>query len=226
MMRNLAITLLLLTLTGCTAFPNGAKPDDPDFAPMEPEDTQANMTPTGSIFSQGAVNSIYSDIKAHRIGDIITVELQEATSATKNASNQQSKDSSQSIDALNLGGKAVSLLGKYDTSASMGGSNSFTGKAKVGQSNSLTGNISVSVVRVLPNGNLSVRGEKWLMMNNGNEYIRVTGVVRAEDVNADNTVSSQRVANARIQYGGTGDYSNTQERGWLSKFFNGAWSPF
>lgn len=225
-MRNLAFCLLLSTLVGCTSLPNSPKPDDPDFAPMEPEDRQVNMVPTGSIFSMGAVNSIYSDIKAHRIGDIITVELQESTSASKNASNQQSKDSSQSIDALSLGGKAVSLLGKYDTSASMGGSNSFTGKAKAGQSNSLSGNISVSVVRVLPNGNLSVRGEKWVMLNNGNEYIRLTGVVRAEDVNADNTVSSQRVANARIQYGGTGDFANSQERGWLSKFFNSPWSPF
>ena len=108
----------------------------------------------------------------------------------------------------------------------MGTNNSFKGQAKAGQSNSLRGNISVSVVRVLPNGNLSVRGEKWLMLNEGNEYIRITGLVRSEDVNADNTVSSQRVANARIQYSGTGDFANTQERGWLSKFFNGPYSPF
>ena len=84
----------------------------------------------------------------------------------------------------------------------------------------------VSVVQVLPNGNLMVRGEKWLMLNNGNEYIRVTGVLRPEDINSDNTVSSQRIANARIQYGGTGDFSNTQERGWLAKFFNSVFNPF
>ena len=123
------------------------------------------------------------------------------------------------------GGDKVTLNG-YDTSASMGANNSFKGQAKAGQSNSLKGNISVSVIRVLPNGNLAVRGEKWLMLNEGNEYIRITGLVRSEDVNADNTVSSQRVANARIQYSGTGDFANTQERGWLSKFFNGPYSPF
>ena len=114
----------------------------------------------------------------------------------------------------------------YDTSIAMGGNNSFKGQSKSAQSNSLQGNISVSVVKVLPNGNLMVRGEKWVMLNNGNEYIRVTGVVRSEDVNADNTVLSQRVGNARIQYGGTGDFANTQERGWLAQFFNGPWSPF
>ena len=225
-MRNCALIFVCLcSLAACTSLPNSPKPDDPNYAPMEPEDYQANLRPNGSIFNQGAVNSIYSDIKAHRIGDIITVELQESTSSSKNASNQQSKDSSLGLNALKLGGDTVTLNG-YDTSASMGGTNSFKGQAKAGQSNSLKGNISVSVIRVLPNGNLAVRGEKWLMLNEGNEYIRITGVVRSEDVNADNTVSSQRVANARIQYGGTGDFANTQERGWLSKFFNGPYNPF
>lgn len=225
-MRNCALILFsACVLSACTSLPNSPKPNDPDFAPMEPEDYQTNMSPNGSIFNQGAVNSIYSDIKAHRIGDIITVELQESTSASKGASNQQSKNSNLAINPLRLGTDTVTLNG-YDTSASMGASNSFNGRAQAGQSNSLTGNISVSVIRVLPNGNLAVRGEKWLMLTEGNEYIRVTGIVRSEDVNADNTVSSQRVANARIQYGGTGDFANTQERGWLSKFFNGPYSPF
>ncbi|WP_024872827.1 flagellar basal body L-ring protein FlgH [Tolumonas lignilytica] len=225
-MRNCALIIACIcSLTACTSLPNSPKPDDPNYAPTEPEDYQANMKPNGSIFNQGAVNSIYSDIKAHRIGDIITVELQESTSSSKNASNQQSKDSSLGLNALSLGGHSVTLNG-YNTTASMGGNNSFKGQAKAGQSNSLTGNISVSVIRVLPNGNLAVRGEKWLMLTEGNEYIRMTGVVRSEDVNADNTVSSQRIANARIQYGGTGDFANSEERGWLSKFFNGPYSPF
>ena len=78
---------------------------------------------------------------------------------------------------------------------------------------------------VVINGNLLVRGEKWIMLNNGNEYIRITGLVRPEDVSSENSVSSQRVANARIHYGGTGDLANTQEQGWLTSFFNGPWWP-
>lgn len=225
MASRILLLLLPLVLAGCTSTPNTPKPDDPGFAPIMPEDDIANVQPTGSIFNQGQVNSIYSDIKAHRVGDLITVELEESTSANKNANSQQSKDSSLGLDALKLGGSTVSVNG-YDTSVDMGANNSFKGQAKTAQSNSLQGKISVSVIKVLPNGNLMVRGEKWLMLNNGNEYIRVTGVVRSEDVNADNTVLSQRVANARIQYGGTGDFANTQERGWLAQFFNGPWSPF
>ena len=224
-MRGVIYVLSVLWLSGCTALPNSPKPDDPDFAPSMPEEDVVNVEPTGSIFNQGQVNSVYSDIKAHRVGDIITVQLVESTSAKKGANSQQSKDSSLGMNALNVGGKPVTING-YDTSVSMGGNNSFKGQSKADQSNSLQGNISVSVVKVLANGNLMVRGEKWVMLNNGNEFIRVTGIVRSEDVNADNTVLSQRVANARIQYGGTGDFANTQERGWLAQFFNGPWSPF
>ncbi len=224
-MRSTVFSLSMLLLFGCTAMPNGPKPDDPDFAPSMPEEDVVNVEPTGSIFSQGQVSSVYSDIKAHRVGDIITVQLVESTSAKKGANSQQSKDSSLGMDALKIGGTPVTVNG-YDTSVSMGANNSFKGQSKADQSNSLQGNISVSVVKVLANGNLMVRGEKWLMLNNGNEYVRITGIVRSEDVNADNTVISQRVANSRIQYGGTGDFANTQERGWLAQFFNGPWSPF
>ncbi len=224
-MRSTVFSLSMLLLCGCTAMPNGPKPDDPDFAPSMPEEDVVNVEPTGSIFSQGQVSSVYSDIKAHRVGDIITVQLVESTSAKKGANSQQSKDSSLGMDALKIGGTPVTVNG-YDTSVSMGANNSFKGQSKADQSNSLQGNISVSVVKVLANGNLMVRGEKWLMLNNGNEYVRITGIVRSEDVNADNTVISQRVANSRIQYGGTGDFANTQERGWLAHFFNGPWSPF
>jgi flagellar L-ring protein FlgH len=219
------LPMMLLLLAGCTSLPNSAKPDDPAFAPTIPEEDAINVDPSGSIFNQGQANSIYSDIKAHRVGDLITVQLSESTTAKKNANSQQGKNSDLGINALKLGGDTVTLNG-YDTSASMGGTNSFKGQSKADQSNSLQGNISVSVIRVLPNGNLMVRGEKWLMLNNGNEYIRITGLLRSEDVNADNTVLSQRIANARIQYGGTGDFANSQERGWLAQFFNGPLSPF
>ena len=112
-----------------------------------------------------------------------------------------------------------------DPTASIAQDSGSKGQAKADQSNSLQGNISVSVAKVLPNGNLVVRGEKWIMLNNGNEYIRITGLIRPEDVTSDNSVSSQKVANARIYYGGTGDLANSQEQGWLTSFFNGPWWP-
>ncbi|MGL6166468.1 MAG: flagellar basal body L-ring protein FlgH, partial [Aeromonas veronii] len=157
-------------------------------------------------------------------GDIITIELSESTSASKKANTQSGKDNKFNLDPVKLGGVPVTAS-PYDLSASIGQNSAFKGQAKADQSNSLQGNISVSVAKVLPNGNLVVRGEKWIMLNNGNEYIRITGLIRPEDVTSDNSVSSQKVANARIYYGGTGDLANSQEQGWLTSFFNGPWWP-
>ncbi|MBV7438436.1 flagellar basal body L-ring protein FlgH [Aeromonas sp. sif2416] len=216
--------LSLLSLAGCTSTPNTAKPDDPEFAPVYGESEPVSVRPTGAIFQPEQVNGIYSDIKAHKVGDIINIELSESTSASKKANTQSGKDNNFDLEAVTLGGVPVTAS-PYNLSASIDQSSAFKGQAKADQSNSLQGSISVSVVKVLPNGNLLVRGEKWIMLNNGNEYIRITGLVRPGDVSSENSVSSQKVANARIHYGGTGDLANTQEQGWLTSFFNGPWWP-
>jgi flagellar L-ring protein precursor FlgH len=214
-----------LLLAGCSSTPYTPRPDDPDYSPVYPDSESVSVRPTGAIFQPDQINSIYSDIKAHKVGDLITIELAESTSATKKANTQTGKDNSFTLNPVKVGGVAVTAGGYYDLSASADQQAAFKGQAKADQSNSLQGNISVSVYKVLPNGNLMVRGEKWIMLNNGNEYIRITGVIRPEDVTSDNSVSSQRVGNARIYYGGTGDMANTQEQGWLTSFFNGPWWP-
>jgi len=99
----------------------------------------------------------------------------------------------------------------------------FDGKASSDQSNSLSGSISVTVSEVLPNGILRIQGEKWLRLNQGDEYIRLTGLVRPQDIGTDNTIPSSKVADARIAYGGTGDFDDVNRQGWLSRFFNSEW---
>lgn len=213
-------------LTGCALDSLGPQPDDPDFAPALPEEDYTTALPSGGLFNPySSNNGLYTDTRAHKVGDLISVELEERTSASKNAGTTLGKSNDINLGAWSIGGRPVTV-GGYDTSVGVNNSSNFSGASDANQSNSLNGNISVSVVKVLANGNLVVRGEKWLMLNNGNEYIRVTGIVRSEDVSSDNTVSSQRIANARIQYGGTGDFADTQERGWLSRFFNSAFNIF
>ena len=179
------------------------------------------------MFQEAYVNNLYSDIKAHRVGDIITVYLEEATSASKNAGTSHEKKNSYDLglDATVAPSKGSSPLVISGGSAGFDQSSKYEGDADADQSNNLEGSITVNVVRVLNNGNLVIRGEKWLMLNNGEEYVRIKGVIRSEDVSSDNTVSSMRVANARIQYGGTGDFANTQRQGWLTSFFNGPYWP-
>ena len=97
------------------------------------------------------------------------------------------------------------------------GENTFTGSGSTAQSNSLTGSVSVHVVRVFDNGNLEIMGQKKLTLNNGDEYIRVTGIVRPRDISADNVVQSDRIANADINYIGAGDVARSGKKGWYTK---------
>jgi len=214
----------LTALTGCTSLPDSEVKNDPEFAPVEPIDPAIDFVHTGSMYQDHHTNNLYSDIKAHRVGDIITVFLEESTSASKTAGTSQDKDNSYSlgVDPTVVGGNLSAIAG---ASADLTQTSSFSGDADADQSNNLQGSITVNVVRVLSNGNLVIRGEKWMMLNNGEEYVRIKGVIRSEDVSSNNTVSSMRVANARIQYGGTGDFANTQRQGWLTAFFNGPFWP-
>lgn len=212
-------------IAGCTAVQQAKiVPNDPDFAPIMPELQEEPIVPTGSLFNVNYVNNIYSDSKARRVGDIINVVLSESTNAQKNAKTELKKEADNTLDPIiGLGGNATFKGDSIQFGVSQ--SNNHKGDSKSNQGNSLRGNISVHVLRVLPNGNLIIRGEKWLTLNSGDEYIRLTGVIRDKDISADNTIMSTKVANARIQYSGTGSFSDIQNPGWLSQFFNSGWWP-
>jgi flagellar L-ring protein FlgH len=176
-------TLILLVLAaqlcvGCASAFKEPMPDDPNFAPLPPEPEAVPLSNNGSLFAQGLSNGLYSDNKARRPGDIITVVLRENTQASKTAKTEFGKDSSASFDPMvGLGGRDVTAFGntlQFGADAS----SDFKGDSKADQSNSLAGDISVNVLRVMANGNLVIRGEKWLTLNTGKEYIRLTGVIR------------------------------------------------
>jgi len=224
---SLATALLITQLSACsnTVELSKALPNDPDFAPILPEEEEEAIIPTGSLFKENYVNNIYSDSKAHRVGDIIAVILSESTQANKNAKTELKKETNTVLDPLvGLGGTPVTIKGQT-LQFGINQNSKFKGDSKADQGNSLSGNISVHVLRVLPNGNLMIRGEKWLTLNNGDEYIRLTGVIRPKDINSNNTIVSNKVANARIQYAGTGSFADANEQGWLTKFFNSSWWP-
>ena len=226
MKTSLIFIITFIAISGCAGIEQEKTlPDDPDFAPILPEMEETSIIPTGSLFKANYVNNIYSDSKAHRVGDIISVILSESTQAQKNAKTELKKANSATLDPIvGLGGVGVN----FKNDAIQFGYNQesdFKGDSKTNQGNSLNGNISVHVLRVLPNGNLMIRGEKWMSLNNGDEYIRLTGVIRAQDISSGNTIISSKIANARIQYAGTGTFADMQEQGWLSSFFSSSWWP-
>jgi flagellar L-ring protein precursor FlgH len=123
------------------------------------------------------------------------------------------------MDPLSVGGQELKM-GDYNFSYALKNGNKFSGSAAANQSNSISGSITVEVIEVLANGNLVIRGEKWLALNTGDEYIRLSGTIRPDDVDFDNTIASNRISNARIQYSGTGTNKDMQEPGFLARFFN------
>lgn len=215
MLRNLMLLLVIMAgLTGCESSPYLVKKDDADYAP--PDEINAPIpTGHGGVYNTGYNWSLTQDRRAYRVGDILTVRLDEATQASKQAKTGFDKKNDTTFGIPNIFGHSVNKL-----SASINGERNFDGNGISQQQNSLKGSITVAVYRVLANGVLVIRGEKWLTLNQGDEYIRVTGLVRADDIDRDNSVNSQRIANARISYAGRGALSDANSAGWLTRFFN------
>lgn len=219
--EQLCCLLTILLMTGCATPKRG----DPEFAPAMPQQAQAPAQ-YNAIYQPGTSLLLFEDIKARRIGDMITVVLQEQTDAEKSADTGTSKSTSTEIMDPIIFGNSPTHNGNPVFRNSLESEHAFDGAGESSQSNSLSGSVTVSVVEVLANGNLRVQGEKWISINQGEEYIRLRGIVRPSDINADNTISSTRVANAQIQYSGNGLLNETNSMGWLARFFNGPWMPF
>lgn len=213
--HHLLLILLAATLSGCESPALTVQKDDPAFAPPQ---LAAEPTPegrAGGVFQTGYNWSLTADRRAWRVGDILTVMLEETTQSSKQAKTNFGKNSSVDIGAPTAFGHTADNL-----AASADANRDFDGSATSQQQNSLRGSITVSIQKVMPNGVMLIGGEKWLTLNQGDEYIRVTGLVRADDIQNDNTISSQRIGNARISYAGRGALSDSNAAGWLTRLFN------
>ncbi len=229
--RAFYVIFLMATLSAC-AF-DDVRPNDPDFAPVLPKAQEKYQPQNGSLYQPYQGLSLFGNTNNHRVGDIITITLNESTVSSKSSGVAIDKEADVSLleggNSTVLGrdtAKSLPIVGNLTFPTSASQSRAFAGDASADQSNSLQGNISVTVTEILANGNLLVRGEKWMTLNKGDEYIRISGMIRKEDVTLDNTVSSTKLANARIAYSGTGDLASSQKMGWLSRFFNSSFWPF
>ncbi len=225
-MKLIALLMMLssLVLTGCVQ--KQVKPNNPEYAPVRPQALMQPKPVNGSIYSAATSINLYGDGRAHRVGDILTITLQESTSSQKSAKTELDKTSNLSLAQPTLLGKTVDINGRPLSATLNGPTLDFDGEGKSDMSNNLTGNITVTVHDVLPSGVLLVKGEKWLTLNQGDEYIRISGMVRPQDIGSDNTVMSTKLADARIAYSGTGAVHDTNVMGWVSKFFISALMPF
>jgi len=197
----------------------------PDFAPVYPLVQDQTKPATGGIYGNRQSDAWFGRGRNYQVGDLITVILNESTQAARSQGTDISKDASNtalptSFSKFIGGVGANSPITGIDLNKS---TTKSTGKGSADQQASLTGSITVTVIEVLANGNLAVRGEKKLGLSEGTEVIQVAGVIRPQDVGPNGTVNSLRLANAQIAYRGSGDLASASKPGWgtsaLMKFW-------
>lgn len=231
-MRCISVILLSSVLIGGCASVQSPKPGDPRYSPVMPIAQPAGSQSVGSIYASGAGISLWEDKRARRIGDIITVYLDEKTMSSKSNKTEIDKEDKLNMNVNALMGTQPNfrLPGVTDNPLTLNTSTSnkreFSGDAGSDQSNRLVGQISVTVADVLSNGVLVVRGEKWMTFSQGDEFIRIEGLLRPSDITPQNTVISSRLADARLTYSATGALADAQQQGWMSRVFNSPWWPF
>jgi flagellar L-ring protein precursor FlgH len=206
--------MLASCLTACNVMPPQAMTHSPQFEPVYPLKQVQASTATGAIYVGRQSDSWFGKGRNFQVGDVITVLLNESTQAARSQVGSISRNSTNDMLSPGLavlGNKLGGLMKGTDFSKT-DISNKGTGTAD--QTASLTGSVAVSVVEVMPNGNLVLRGEKQLALTEGSEVIQVAGIIRPDDVAPNNTVQSRRLANAQISYRGTGDLANATRAGW------------
>jgi flagellar L-ring protein FlgH len=213
---SVTAALASLALGACSTMPEHIE----SYAPAMPVQPVFAAPTSGSIFQAGTEVRLFEDLKAGRVGDILTVQLVEQTAATTTSSTTTSRSSSASIANPTILGRQITAdgLGLFD--GSVGGESDFDGAGASNQSNSLQGDITVTVVERYPNGNLRIRGEKWVSLNQGKEFIQLSGIIRPYDINPNNSVLSTRIADAQISYSGKGVLAAANRMGLFSRFFN------
>lgn len=217
-MKALTLAAAALLLAGCASRVPPAAPEPDDTLPQVRAAARSGVS--GGVFSADAV-SLTSDSRAFRVGDVVTVILQETTQASKKAGTSFNKGSNVAVAPIGALGKTYPK-----TAIDISADRSFSGDATSTQQNALSGAVTVIVQEVLSNGLLRVAGEKRLVLNQGEEFLRLKGYLRAGDIDADNQVSSLRVANARIAYSAQGALADANTPGWLTRFFTGPLMPF
>jgi flagellar L-ring protein precursor FlgH len=220
---HILAVLAVATLSGaCAIIPEADEPYQPP-----PSVQQVFEPPTsGAIYQAGAEVRLFEDLKAGRVGDILTVRLIERTDASKNSSTSTSKATEASLGNPAIFGRPVTLGGNALFEGSLSGDHSFDGAGSSSQSNSLQGDITVTVIERLANGNLRIAGEKWVTINQGKEFIRLSGIIRPYDIEPDNSLLSGKVADAQITYSSKGVMAAANRRGLFARFFQSIFSGY
>lgn len=211
-LRLFVVLAAIAILAGCAQLPRKNVVEGPTSAPPQP----APPPPAnGSIFSAAYTKPLFEDRRPRQVGDILTVILDENVSASKSSAANATRNGSVELDLPQVPEVLESLLAGQATDIS--GGNTFKGSGGANASNNFVGTITVTVMDVLPNGNLQVAGEKRIGINQGVEYILFSGVVNPRVITSESTVVSTEVANVRLEYYGDGYIDEAQNMSWFQR---------
>ncbi|MBS1141009.1 MAG: Flagellar L-ring protein [Proteobacteria bacterium] len=209
------ILISLVAAAGCSTVPPTNVHQPMTARPSPRFDT---AIANGSIYQAASSRPLFEDRRARFVGDTITVKITESTTASTKSNNKVDQSNAQKYGLGAATGVFSRVMpGAMDLSANS--STAFSGKGEAANNNIFTGNMTVTVIDVMPNGNLLVSGEKQVAIGSEQEFVRISGVVNPSFVDAFNIVESSKIADARIEYKSSGQVSDGQVMGWLARFF-------
>ena len=241
-----ALIAVMLMFTACGSSRSAMQPAEVQPGPVQPEVRAENIaTPEpscdGSLWpASGTIGHLFVDTKARRVGDIVTVRIEESSSATNEANTEAGRTSSleAGIDklfgletwwpkkVLGEGNDALPKINPFGNPSVKGSlSSDFDGSGKTTRKGDLTAYITCQVTDLLPNGNLRIVGSREVLVNHETQLIILSGVIRPRDIDTDNTIKSTFVADAKIAYSGSGIIDDRQRPGWLANMLDSLW-PF
>jgi flagellar L-ring protein precursor FlgH len=229
MTRIFALVGLVFTAAACT--PQHIRPFTPRHRAYQPGryDSGSRPASTGSLWEESG-RGLFADFRATRVGDIVTIRIDETPEASGDASTQMQRESSMSAGATSFLGITTALARAYPTLdpsqlLSLASETNFDGAGETGRASRVRASIAVRAQRVLPNGDLYVEGTKVLLVNDEELHIYISGVIRPEDIEQDNSVRSSLIADAQVEFTGRGVLTDNQQQGWLTRLLS-ALNPF
>jgi len=222
MMRTAAVVVSAsLALAGCSSV-REAKISESFQMNYDEVVPVREAAPDGAIYSRANAGFFLGDRRAQRVGDLLTVKLDESMTATKkdDTSLNRSGNISATLPSALFGPGAINIAPARPNGLTTSTSSDFSGAAQANKTDTVKFDITVVVTRVYENGNLWVQGQKQLAVNQGQEFVRVSGLIRPEDIEPGNTIAGQKLAQAQISYTGAGEYHEATKQGWLGRVFN------
>lgn len=215
-LRFIALVAFPAVLAGCAVTPQAPLVQQPMTARPPPRSLPSQTN--GSIYNPGySDHPLFEDSRPRNVGDILTIVISENITATKTSGANTTRKANADFTPTTVPGLLKGLFGSDSTSLS--GDNNFAATGGANASNQFNGTLTVTVTNVLANGNLEVSGEKQMLINQGNEYVRFSGVVNPTTISGTNTVASTSVADAKIEYSAKGMINDGEQMGWLQRFF-------